>query len=228
MFIFILWGPRFAGLATTLLIFCTPQFPALGQNRIVLKTGSEYEVEVLEKKDHYVKFILIGDQEREVRTLPRNHIQRMYTYRPKDRFFSSHWFEIGGGWAFNSGGPAGQLNLNLETKRNWLISIGYEIVETSSADVSNALSLNFGRLHKFEGGIISTSIGPSRRNIPSVLAGYADGFWGLSLRASVLLAKKFIGLGISPFANISKKSYGGITVNLSLGRILYRNPNTVD
>ena len=93
-----------------------------------------------------------------------------------------------------------------------------------------------GKVKKFNGGLISFSFGPSFVHVAEFTrtgtffiifgTGETEEFnvIGFSGRASILFGIKFVSLGVSPFFNLNGKyPYGGLTITLGLGKILYKS-----
>ena len=156
------------------------------------------------------------------------------------QFQKSYWVEFGLGWGGQ--GMGGQISASFEIKTRLILSVGFDAVSsnvifgTSNYTDAESYSIKVGKVKKFNGGLISFSFGPSFVHVAEFTrtgtffiffgTGETEEFnvIGFSGRASILFGIKFISLGLSPFFNLNGKySYGGLTINLGLGKILYKS-----
>lgn len=156
----------------------------------------------------------------------------------------SWWFDIGGGSSTRD--RAITASLNIEMEKRFLLTFSYDnayypvelfntittifslglIPPTYKAGFdSQSIGLKLGKVVKSKWGLLTFSVGTSVvtatefSNTKQLGNSSAIGF---SMDAKILPAYKFVGLAISPFYNINGiQSYGGLTLNLALGKLNY-------
>lgn len=156
----------------------------------------------------------------------------------------SWWFDIGGGSSTRD--RAITASLNFEMERRFLLTFSYDnayypddlantiatifslglIPPTYNAGFdTKSINLKLGKVVKNNWALLTFSAGASavtatQYSVTKELGNSTT--IGFSMDARILPAYKFVGLSINPFYNINGiHSYGGLTLNLALGKINY-------
>jgi hypothetical protein len=158
-------------------------------------------------------------------------------------YAKSYWVDFGPGWSARD--FAFTASLNLELVKRFLLTVSYdeassptgidEIVSVFTLGLipveykpgfdTHSLSLKIGKVIKGNMGLMTFSVGISSVRATeysrTVQLGRTSAV-GTSFDVKLIPAVKFIGLAINPFININNiHSYGGLTINLALGKLRY-------
>jgi hypothetical protein len=157
------------------------------------------------------------------------------------QYAKSYWVDFGPGWSARD--FAFTASLNLELEKHLLLTFSYdqvtyptdieELVSAITAGLlpvvykpgfdSRSISLKIGKIVKGKIGLMTFSVGISSVKATeysrTVLLGSTSAV-GASLDLKLIPAFKFIGVALSPFVNINSiNNYGGLTINLALGKL---------
>ncbi len=161
----------------------------------------------------------------------------------KPQFKKSYWIDTGYGWS--SRGQAFTGSLNLELSKGILLTLSYEqtyhppVSETVSTHFGfiyvvsqqkykpgydiNTTSLKFGKIIKGAYGLMTFSAGISSLKATkysiSEIVGASSGI-GASFDVKFIPSLRTFGLAFNPFYNVNNiQHYGGLTINLAIGRL---------
>jgi hypothetical protein len=159
-------------------------------------------------------------------------------------YAKSYWIDLGPGWSARD--FAFTASLNLELEKRLLLTLSYDqasyptdVAEMASAFTlglipvaykpgfdTHSLSLKIGKVIKGNMGLMTFSAGISSvkaTEYSSTVALGSTSAVGASFDIKLIPVVKFIGVALNPFVNINNiHSYGGLTINLALGQLNYR------
>ncbi len=165
--------------------------------------------------------------------------------KPERKFANSYYAYLGYGW----GGQKTANNLGLAAQISAQTLLAADISFTRKAATEGDLfisqvspvkqttsisySLLYGRIVKYNWGMITLMAGPSYVIAttyetpdafnPSYYSGVDEKSIGLALNAGIIAAKKFGGLGMNAFLNLNNAyTYGGLTFNVVLGKVHFK------